>query len=239
MPETGFVDRSLSHGGVNRRYQVYIPSWHSPARRWPVILFLHGAGESGRDGLLPTEVGIGRAIRHHARRFPALVVFPQALPREGWYDEAAEFAVRVLEAAVAEFNGDPDRLCLTGLSMGGGGTLCIAAGYPGRFAALAPVCPALSEGSEFDRVLARALRGTPIWIFQGRLDTDPTAARVRRLVHALASESGRVRYTEYPTLGHGIWDRAYAEPGLVPWMLAQRRQADPYGRAATARSSTV
>ena len=75
--ETGFLDRAVTVGDAVYRYQVYVPLEFTPARQWPVILFLHGAGEVGTDGLLPTEVGLGSALRRYRARFPALVVFPQ------------------------------------------------------------------------------------------------------------------------------------------------------------------
>jgi predicted peptidase len=138
--------------------------------------------------------------------------------------------------------------------MGGTGALRLAAEHPGRFAAIAPVCPttpapaahpvAADEDTPIaadggfapprlgrppvpsDRIdaLARALARTPAWVFQGADDNDPTPAETRRLVAALDRVSGRVRYTEYPGVGHNVWDRAYAEPGLLPWLLAQRRE---------------
>lgn len=254
MSETGFLDRTLKLAGDPYRYQVYVPATFTPDRRWPVILFLHGAGESGTDGLLPTEVGIGSAIRRHADRFPALVVFPQARPKnEGWRGDTAAAALRVLDRTVAEFRGDPHRLYLTGLSMGGSGTLRVAAEYPGRFAALVPVCPDFdgeltwpgSEpirpgpsrlGTEYSQpqaqasgfantldALARAIGKVPLWIFQGEDDEAPPPAMTRRLVRALQRYSPEVRYTEYPRVGHNAWDPAYAEPTLIPWLLTQRR----------------
>ena len=80
-PQTGFLDRRVSVAGQPHHYQVFVPFTYTPSQRWPVILFLHGAGERGDDGLLPTQVGLGAAIRQNAARFPAVIVFPQ-LPAE-------------------------------------------------------------------------------------------------------------------------------------------------------------
>jgi predicted peptidase len=196
-----------------------------PSRNWPIILFLHGAGECGVDGLRPTDVGLGTAVRRHPDRFPALVVFPQAPPEsDGWRGDTAAAAMRALDRTVAEFQGDPRRLYLTGPSMGGSGTLRIAAQCPGRFAALAPICPDFSgEPAETPLALARGVGPVPIWIFQCEDDEAPPPAATRRLVRELQRHSPEVRYTEYPRVGHNAWDRAYAEPTLVPWLLAQRR----------------
>jgi predicted peptidase len=239
MPETGFLDRLVSVAGKQFRYQVYLPAAFTPRRAWPVILFLHGVGERGEDGLRPTEVGIGSAIRRNARRFPVLVVFPQARTEyHGWRGDAAAAALRALDRTVAEFRGDPRRLYLTGLSMGGSGTLRLAAENPGRFAALAPVSPDFGDelgsprphaGDPSDPylALARALGKTPVWIFQGEEDTAPPPAVTRRLVRTLERFSAEVRYTEYPRVGHNAWDPAYAAPELIPWLLAQRRDLAP------------
>lgn len=247
MPETGFLDRKLTIAGLPYRYQVYVPASFTLQHSWPVILFLHGAGESGMDGLRPTDVGIGSAIRRNAERFPALVVFPQAHSDcDGWRGDTAAAALRALDRTIAEFQGDPRRLYLTGLSMGGSGTLRVAAEYPGRFAALVPICPDFdgelarhpaSRGETLHRpardggpvdplgAMAQSIGSVPIWIFQGEDDEAPTPAATRHLVRALQRHSPEVRYTEYPRTGHNAWDRAYAEPMLVPWLLARRRNS--------------
>jgi predicted peptidase len=250
MAETGFLDRTLKLAGDHYRYQVYVPATYTPLRGWPVILFLHGAGESGEDGLRPTDVGIGSAIRRHADRFPALVVFPQAHPDcEGWRGDTAAAAMRALDRTIAEFHGDPSRLYLTGLSMGGSGTLRVAAAYPGRFAALVPICPDFdgeltrpgtgptrsltgsarpratdgSPANPFD-ALAKAIGPVPAWIFQGEDDDAPSPPVTRHLVRALRLYSPTVRYTEYPRVGHNVWDPAYADPTLMAWLLTQQRR---------------
>ncbi|HEX7049710.1 MAG TPA: prolyl oligopeptidase family serine peptidase [Longimicrobiales bacterium] len=233
MPETGFLDRMLDVAGATRRYQVFVPAgWHA-GRRWPVILFLHGAGEGGADGLLQTEVGLGSAIRRHAGRFPVLAVFPQAPSGAAWRGRIAEAALRAVDAAIAEFRGDPARIYLTGLSMGGSGTLRMAAEHPHRFAALVPVCPgfdppasAANPSGAGDPFLAtaRAIGATPTWIFHGARDDVISVGTTRRMVAALLRAGGNVRYTEYPDVGHGAWDAAYAEPMLVPWLLSYRRR---------------
>jgi predicted peptidase len=142
--ETGFLNRHLTFAGKEYSYQVYVPANWTPAKKWPVILFLHGYGESGDDGLASTDVGIGSAIRMTPGRFPFVVVFPQC-PWQHWWanDDMARMALATLDAEVKEFNGDPDRLYLTGLSMGGYGTWYIASHFHEKFAAVAPVCGGL------------------------------------------------------------------------------------------------
>src|SRR5688500_819213 len=114
--KAGFLGRSVRVGDVDHAYKVYVPPSFDPARTWPVILFLHGAGERGTDGVQQTEVGLGRVLRANPERFPAVVVFPQAPPGQVWLGDRARVATSALDQAIAEFRGDPDRIYLVGLS---------------------------------------------------------------------------------------------------------------------------
>ncbi len=116
---TGFLNRTIEVEGVPHRYQVYVPAEYTRERRWPVILFLHGSGERGTDGLLQTSIGLGEGIRRHAERWPAIVVFPQAPPAHRWHGRVAHLALAALDRTVREFSIDPDRVYLVGLSAGG------------------------------------------------------------------------------------------------------------------------
>src|SRR5437763_16914206 len=113
--ETGFLNRSLKMHGREFRYVVYVPREFDRARKWPVILFLHGAGERGSDGLQPTQVGIGSAIRFDASRVPAIVVFPQVPKDERWIGEPADAAIAALDRSIREFRGDRARTYVTGM----------------------------------------------------------------------------------------------------------------------------
>src|SRR5262245_59766544 len=107
--DTGFLDRSVTVAGETDLYQVYVPRDWSSKQKWPVILFLHGAGERGHDGVLPTQVGLGAAIRRDRTRFPAVVVFPQARENQRWSDPPMlQSALAALDAVTKEFNGDVD-----------------------------------------------------------------------------------------------------------------------------------
>jgi predicted peptidase len=226
---TGFLRRD--------RYVVYVPENFDRARQWPVILFLHGAGERGTDGFKHTEVGLGRAIRIDPERFPVIAVFPQATSR--WLDDEARFAIRALEEAAREFNGDPDRVYLTGLSLGGYGTWHLALEHRRRFAALVPVCGGITA-PENHQVLrqspltlhaedpyafaAETLREIPVWIFHGTEDRSIPASESRTMHEELRSRGADVRYTEFPGVGHNSWDPAYATAELWTWLLEQRRE---------------
>src|SRR5258708_23958128 len=139
--QTGFLDRTVSVSGTEYRYQVFVPANFTQKKTWPVVLFLHGSGERGDDGLIQTDVGIGHAIRLSNSRLPFIVVMPQCRKEKIWGDSAMQAqALAALDATIKEFHGDRNRVYLTGLSMGGDGTWEIAATHPGRFAALIPIC---------------------------------------------------------------------------------------------------
>ena len=116
--QTGFLDRTISVKGTTYKYEVFVPDDWSPSQKWPIILFLHGAGERGSDGLLQTDVGLPHAIRLDRSRFNTVVVIPQCL-KDGWWPTPPmeEMALAALAAATREFKGDPKRTYLTGLSM--------------------------------------------------------------------------------------------------------------------------
>jgi predicted peptidase len=218
-PVTGFLNRSLLVDGEARPYVVYVPRDYSAAKRWPVILFLHGSGERGADGLKQTQVGIGAAIRFFPERFPAIVVMPQCAPGQRWDGAMATFAVQALDQTVTEYNGDPDRLYLTGLSMGSGGSWLIASEQPQKFAAVVPIC-----GRGEIPLIAEKLKRTPVWVFVGDQDRAETVRFSQQVVDALKSAGNpNVRYTEYPGVPHNSWDKAYAERDLAEWLFAQKR----------------
>ena len=237
---TGFLDRTLTLDGRDHRYQVYVPSDFMPDRAWPVILFLHGSGERGDDGLRQTQVGLPAAIRWNRERFAAIVVMPQLPADLTWTGDMAEMAMAALEAAVAEFRGDEDRLYLTGLSLGGYGTWLLAAEHPGKFAAIAPVCggvvpppggktsvvqlPATVGLADPYAETARLVGATPAWIFHGADDTVIPPSESRRMADAMRAAGNEARFTEFPGVGHAAWDPAYGSAELWDWMFAQVRQ---------------
>ena len=233
--ETGFLNRAVTLGGVGYAYQVYVPRAYNASKTWPIILALHGAGERGDDGLLQTEVGLGNAIRRHAERYPAVVVFPQARLDEIWQGRGADVALAALDASMSEYNIDSSRVYLTGISMGGNGSWYLAYHHPERFAALVVVCGWISErreglypaivppsaGDPFAAVAQRVAR-IPVWIFHGEADDVVPVEESRRMAAALRAIGADVRYTELPDVGHGAWEPAYALAELPVWLLQQQ-----------------
>jgi predicted peptidase len=234
--ETGFLNRTVAVNGTLHRYQVYLPAaYYQHRQRWPVILFLHGAGERGSDGLLQTQVGLPASIRKQVARWPAVVVIPQCPAEQYWTMPAMmQLAMTSLERTTREFRTDADRLYLTGLSMGGYGSWKLAATYPGKFAAVVPICggavlPAvLKANDQPDPGIYAALAGSigqsaPVWAFHGEADPVVPVQESRRLVKALRAAGGQVQYTEYPGVGHDSWTATYDNPALPAWLFAQRR----------------
>ncbi len=238
--ETGFLNRTVTVDGIAYPYAVYVPRDYDGARAWPAILFLHGAGERGRDGLLQTEVGLPGGIRRYPDRWPAIAVIPQAPEGRQWAGDAEGIALAALEAAQKEFRIDADRVYLTGLSMGGAGTWSLAAQQPGRFAAVVPVCGwivPMQGRAEWARDIsrsgfdpsdpygsaARILRALPTWIWHGAEDQSVPVEESRRMSEALEKAGADVRYSELAKVGHNAWDPAYQSEELPRWLFAQRR----------------
>lgn len=246
--KTGFLERTVKVGEESRTYKVYVPAAFDPGRKWPVILFLHGAGERGTDGVRQTEVGLGPVLRSDPARFPAVVVFPQAPPGGVWLGPLARFAVAALDQTVAEFNGDPDRLYLAGLSMGAYASWVLAFEQPEKYAAivsvaggivppswrrarLAEVPPTLQADDPYAATAAR-LKDVPAWLFHGADDSTVPVTESRQITAALKQVGSPVRYTEYEGVVHNSWDRAFAEPELPKWLFAQRRGTAKAARPA-------
>jgi predicted peptidase len=232
---TGFLNRTIVVEGVPHRYQVYLPAEYTRARRWPVILFLHGSGERGTDGLLQTSIGLGEGIRRHAERWPAIVVFPQAPPEHRWHGRIAHLALAALDRTVREFSTDADRVYLVGLSAGGNGVWNLAYRTPERFAALVAVCGWVQPTAERREailppdsgppypVIARRIRSLPIWMWHGEADSVVPVQESRRMAQALSAAGADVTYTELPGIGHESWVPAFESAELSQWLLAQTR----------------
>ena len=198
---------------------VHYPAGRMPGTGWPVILFLHGAGERGTDGLRQTTVGIGPALTRFPWRYQAIVVMPQCPPGVQWSPPELEGALSALDAVVESARVDEHRVYLSGVSMGGFGAFALAARYPSRFAAIVPIC-----GWGDPVTMARPLARMPMWVFHGADDEIVPVTHSREMVAAIrAAGNAALRYTEYRGVAHESWDMAYAEPELPGWLLRQRR----------------
>ncbi|HZU38186.1 MAG TPA: dienelactone hydrolase family protein, partial [Gemmataceae bacterium] len=204
--------------GNDHKYVLFIPHSYDGTRAFPVILFLHGAGETGKDGRKQVRVGLGPAVKAREKHFPFIVVFPQSEQRT-WHADSADGqrAIKILEKTQKEYNIDPNRVILTGLSMGGFGTWSLAARYPKRWAAIVPICGGGNPAT------AARIKDIPCWCFHGGADPVVPTQRSRDMIAALRRAGGHPTYTEYPGVGHNSWDRAYATEKLYPWLRKQHR----------------
>jgi predicted peptidase len=216
-----FLDRTHRSGnGRLHRYVLFVPRDYAGDKPYPLLLFLHGAGECGSDGHKQVEVGLGPAVRRREETFPFLVVFPQArrASLRTWQAGSAESerALAILDAVSAEYRVDPRRVALTGISMGGYGTWSLAAAYPGRWAAIVPVC------GGGDPEMAAQFKHLPCWAFHGALDRPVPVTESREMIAALEAAGGTPKYTEYPDVAHNCWDKTYDMDALYVWLLRQR-----------------
>lgn len=232
---TGFIDKTAEVNGALHPYAAYVPRDYTPERAWPLVVFLHGAGERGSDGLVQTEVGIGTALRRRPEQWPAIVVMPQC-PEGRLWDAALPAVEAAMARTMREYRIDPRRVYLTGLSMGGYGAWMWAGLAPERFAAVMPICGGgepekiarLSEegvigdfGTLEQRV--QALATVPVWAFHGAADEVVPPEESRDMVRRVREAGGEVHYTEFADTGHNSWDQAYAHEEAVRWLFEQRK----------------
>jgi len=231
--ESRIVQRALQANGRTYPYEVFVPPGWTAQKKWPVILFLHGVGHRLEPGESKISVSVAERYISYQHQKEAVIVFPRCYMDEYWTQpQVAAVALQALEAAKLEFHGDAQRTYMAGLSMGGFGTWYIAAQNPGKFAALVVVCggirtpesvaiPAVSSAGNPYEDTALKLRAVPVWIFHGDKDVTIPVTESRRMADALRAQGTRVRYTEYPGIGHNAWDKAFSEPDFFPWLFAQ------------------
>ncbi len=198
---------------VKMNYLLYLPENYEEQDEWPLMLFLHGAGERGDDLEKVKKHGPPKLIKQ-GKQFPFIVVSPQC-PSNRWWQPFELSAL--LDEVISTHKVDDDRVYLSGLSMGGFGSWNLAAYTPGRFAAVAPIC---GGGEPF---WARLLRDIPFWVFHGAKDPVVPLERSQVMVDALKQKKGDVRFTVYPDAGHDSWTETYDNPEFYEWMLEQER----------------
>ncbi len=198
---------------VRMRYLVALPDGYEKQEKWPLVLFLHGAGERGAD-LNKVKVHGPPKLIEQGRKFPFITVSPQC-PTGRWWDASQLDAL--LTHVEKKYHVDSDRIYVTGLSMGGFGTFQLAAYCPERIAAIAPIC------GGGDPITARRTSHIPAWVFHGAKDNVVPVSRSREMVEALKARGAEVRFTEYPNAGHDAWTATYNNPELYTWLLSHTR----------------
>lgn len=213
--------------GSSFRAALYVPAEYDKAQAdWPLIVFLHGLGERGDDNVAQTSVGLYPAIRANPARFPCLVLLPQCPDDRVWTTLAADWAKELppatdhidaaLEAVVSGWRVDRARIALTGLSMGGFGTLIHGATTIDRYCALVAVC---GGGREED---ASRLATKPLWLIHGGSDPIVPVRTSREMFEAVSAVGGEVKLDIYDGVGHDSWNRAYGDPRVIEFLLEAR-----------------
>ncbi|MFQ6615431.1 MAG: prolyl oligopeptidase family serine peptidase [Fidelibacterota bacterium] len=201
---------------VEVQYLLYLPPGYEDERReFALLLFLHGIGERG-DNLDRVKIHGPARMISEGHDFPFVVVTPQC-PADRWWD--VDMLTAVLDEVMEQHRVDPDRVYVTGLSMGGYGTWNLVTSHPDRFAAAVPIC---GGGDPFK---AHVMRDVATWVFHGAKDRTVDLEKSQEMVHALEEAGGNVRFTVYPEAGHAdAWKKAYADPELWEWLAKQRRK---------------
>ncbi|HEX8500640.1 MAG TPA: prolyl oligopeptidase family serine peptidase [Pyrinomonadaceae bacterium] len=214
-------------------YRLFTPPNYDRRKKYRLVLWLHGSGGDGKIDRVPSanitpskKNGLWRLLGQPGiqSEYPSFVLVPRCPPGERWDNIGSNkpstpmrLVLEVLQALGAEFGIDRRRLSVIGYSLGGYGTWDVVARRPGMFAAAVPI----SGGG--DAYKAHLIAQTPVWAFHGREDEAVNVGESRRMVEAVRKAGGNPVYTEYAGVGHLVTERVLAEPDLLPWIFAQRR----------------
>ena len=220
------ISRSGQHSAAMARevlleldYLVYLPEEYGKEQKnWPLMVFLHGAGERGSD-LEKVKFHGPPKLVEQGKNFPFIIVSPQC-PADKWWPNMTEHVMALINETVSNYPVDESRIYLTGLSMGGYGTWTIASTYPERFAAIAPVC---GGGQPY---LAGKLKNLPIWAFHGAKDPVVPLQQSQQMVDAVKWVGGNAKLMVYPEADHDSWTETYNNEELYEWLLSHSNQQD-------------
>lgn len=195
-------------------YLLFLPDHYRTQEQWPLILFLHGAGERGSNLEYVKRHGVSRILEEQPD-FPFIVASPQCPRGQYW---SVPLLSALLDEVIDTYRVDPDRVYLTGISMGGYGTWRLAAAQPPQFAAIAPIC---GGGNPVE---ACNLKDLTVWAFHGARDTVVPLGESEEVVEALKACGGNVKFTVYPEADHDSWTQTYNNPELYDWFLQHRQK---------------
>ena len=223
--------------GEKLQYRLMSPGKVDPDTKYPIVLFLHGAGERGDDNQAQLVHGMREfATADRRQKFPCYVIAPQCPQNKKWVEvpwdadhheqpdlpsDSLRLTHELIERLSKELPIDTDRIYITGLSMGGFGTFDAIARWPDFFAAAAPIC---GGGDSTAEIVAR-YRHVPIWVFHGDRDLVVSPQRSRDMVEALKKAGGKPKYSELMDTGHDSWNAAYSNNELFVWMFAEFRRS--------------
>jgi predicted peptidase len=220
--------------GQTLSYRLLKPKDYDAKKKYPLVVFLHGAGERGSDNKAQLIHFVPIFVSPENReKYPCFVLVPQCPSGEKWSDvnwgasthgqpekasKSMALTIQLIGQLEKQYSIDAKRRYIGGLSMGGYGTWDAIVRYPEMFAAAVPIC------GGGDETKADAIAKLPIWVFHGAKDGAVKPERSRNMVAALKKAGGSPKYTEYPNEGHGSWVPASKEPELLPWLFAQKRE---------------
>jgi predicted peptidase len=204
-------------------YLRYLPPDYGqqPGKKWPLILFLHGAGERGDDLKLLKRHGLPKIAGR--KKLPFIILSPQC-PEPLWWSDFLPQLNALLDENVETLDVDTSRIYLTGISMGGFGTWHLATEYPNRFAAIAPICGGGPWMYGFPEKASEILH-LPVWAFHGAKDNVVPIECSEQMVNYLRGCGGNVNYTIYPDAAHDSWTPTYNNPQLYEWFLSHQNAA--------------
>lgn len=247
-PEKLFEPREfVGTNGETLKYRLLKPSPYNADREYPLVIFLHGAGERGSDNKAQLKHGMAEFCKAKWRdKYPCYVLAPQCPEGEKWSDvdwsapsselpakpsKSMELVFELADTMVKDSAVNDNRVYITGLSMGGYGTWDALARRPSFFAAAIPIC-----GGGDPKTAARFAH-VPIWCFHGDADQAVPVKRSREMIEALKAAGGSPKYTEYPGVGHDSWTRTYADPEVIEWLFSQIRRTPAKPASAKAEST--
>ena len=204
---------------ISMNYLLYLPSDYDPEKEWPIVFFLHGAGERGTDLNLVKKHGPPMLIEE-GKGFPFILISPQCPKYLWWADKIPELK-EIINDVCGLYSVDMNRIYITGLSMGGFGTFSMAKAYPELFAAAVPICGGLKGEGGMDKV-----KHVPFWIFHGENDDTVPVDMSKKATDIIKKSGGNAKLTIYPKTGHNSWTETYDNPEVYNWMLKQKRGRD-------------
>ena len=222
------------------RYRILFPENFDKSKEYPLVLFLHGAGERGRDNEKQLTHGAKLFLSPENRKnLPCIVIFPQCPSESFWSSVKVDrtktplvfdfdysrpsnapliLSIDVVNQIIKEGSVDKKRVYITGLSMGGMGTFEAIYKFPKLFAAAMPICGGGDTKSYDERV-----KKIPFWVFHGAVDAVVDVKYSREMVDRLKTIKSQVKYSEYPGVNHNSWDNAFAEPEFLSWMFSKHK----------------
>lgn len=221
-------------------FRILFPEQYDRAKKYPLILFLHGAGERGTDNEKQLTHGASLFLSEsHRKNFPAIVIFPQCPEDSYWssvkfdrtktpfvlnFNYAVDptwpltSALELLKKIEKEESVQSSKVYIIGLSMGGMGTFEAVYRNPARFAAAIPICGG-GDSTAYDK----RVKQVAFWVFHGDKDAVVDVQESRRMVARLETLKVPVKYSEYPGVNHNSWDYAFAEPDFLRWLFSNKR----------------